>query len=75
MPKTQETYKLNKMRDFSYKEFSGILRTNGWVECVYRGKGSHRQWSKGHETMSLMHHIIPGPVAKRLLKEAGILGK
>jgi predicted RNA binding protein YcfA (HicA-like mRNA interferase family) len=75
MNDAHSSFQLLKMRDFSYKEFSGILKHNGWVESACKGKGSHRKWNKDQRSIILMYNTIPAPVAKRLLKETGILQK
>lgn len=58
-----------------YSELHRLLRANGWVLDVSRGKGSHRVYKKDGVSYVVPFHgtkEIGNDFAMRILKEMGI---
>ena len=55
------------MKQFSVKEFLGVLSKNGFY--YERQKGSHQIWKRGQETVSVPVIKLNQMMARRFIKE------
>lgn len=57
---------------YNEKGFAKLMKTNGYILDRNRGKGSHRIYVKGSNTISIGDHYNK-MVIKRLIKENNLL--
>lgn len=57
---------------YTERDFNKLMKLNGYVKQVGRGKGSHTVFKKGNRTISIGDHYNR-MVIQRLIKEYGLV--
>lgn len=64
------------MKEYTVREFSKILKQNGWERsCINGSHAIYRKKGKTPIVVPVIRKCISMPLAKRLIKEHGLLGK